>query len=489
VINRFQETIGGFLQRFVKLLQRDRNPHLSQTGHRIFADSAGNDAAEMAEIRVDIDRKAVHRHPFADADTDRANLRFPPVGRVAPDADPAIHRPCVHPKFCQRRYHPVFQCMDKAPHIRTAIPQVEYDIAHPLSGPVIGMAPPASGLVDGKCLAEQFGRIGAGARGIERRMFQQPDQFLRLTDLDSSVAPFHLFESGGIFNLFGRNPPFDVIGAVHRNFVHFCTSGGKGLQMRNGSGNEIMKLNYMQCWNGAMSLLGANKEAVLAIAGVFIFLPTLLFAQFVVPPVFTGEEDGNAMLAIYSAYFSENSFSIMASNLVISFGSLAIYLALAPSRNSTVAEDLVAALKLFLIYLLANLAIAFIVLPGFLLFIIPGLYLTARFILVPVVIVDQWERNPIEAIRKSWSLTSKNGFSILLFILIIAVVGMITVGVLEAVTGVVTGLATGGAGWPFIENLVAALAGTAFQLVIAAVITSIYVELTGRKTAVNEVFN
>lgn len=250
-----------------------------------------------------------------------------------------------------------------------------------------------------------------------------------------------------------------------------------------------MKLNYMQCWNGAMSLLVANKEAILAIAGVFIFLPTLLFAQFVVPPVFSGEEDGNAMLAIYSAYFSENSFSIMASNLVISFGSLAIYLALAPSRNSTVAEDLVAALKLFLIYLLANLAIAFIVLPGFLLFIIPGLYLTARFILVPVVIVDQWERNPIGAIKKSWSLTSKNGFSILLFILIIAVIGMITVGVLEAVTGVITGLATGGAGWPFIENLVAALTGTAFQLVIAAMITSIYVELTGRKTAVSEVFN
>lgn len=477
------------MQRVVKLLQRDRNAQLGKAGHRIFADSAGDDAAKMAEIRVDIDRKAVHRHPFADADPDRANLGFPPVRRVAPDADPAIHRPCAHAKFCQRRYHPVFQCMDEAADIRVAILQIEHDIAHALARAVIGMAATAPGLVDGESLAEQFDRIGAGPRGIERRMFQQPDQFLRLARLDRRVALFHLFERNGIFNLLGRNPPFDVIGAVHRNFVHFCTPGGKGFQMRNGSGSEPMKLNYMQCWNGAMSLLVANKEAILAIAGVFIFLPTLLFAQFVVPPVFSGDEDGNAMLAIYSAYFSENSFSIMASNLVISFGSLAIYLALAPSRNSTVAEDLVAALKLFLIYLLANLAIAFIVLPGFLLFIIPGLYLTARFILVPVVIVDQWERNPIEAIRKSWSLTSKNGFSVLLFILIIAVVGMITVGVLEAVTGVITGLATGGAGWPFIENLVAALTGTAFQLVIAAVITSIYVELTGRKTAVSEVFN
>lgn len=250
-----------------------------------------------------------------------------------------------------------------------------------------------------------------------------------------------------------------------------------------------MKLNYMRCWNGAMALLVAHKEAILAIAGVFLFLPALLFAQFVVPPVLSGDEDGTAILAIYSAYFSENSFSIMASNLVISFGSLAIYFALAPSRNSTVAEDLMAALKMFVIYLIANLAIAFIALPGFILFIIPGLYLTARFILVPVVIVDQRERNPIEAIKKSWALTRSNGFSILLFVLIIAIVGTITVAVLEAVTGVITGLATGGAGWPFVENLMAALTGTAFQLVLAAVFTSIYIQLSGKNTEVSQIFN
>jgi hypothetical protein len=250
-----------------------------------------------------------------------------------------------------------------------------------------------------------------------------------------------------------------------------------------------MKLNYMQCWNGAMGLLVAHKEAILAIAGVFIFLPTLLFAQYVVPPVLNGDEDGSTMIAIYSAYFSENSFSIMISNLVISFGSLAIYFSLAPSRNGTVAEDLAAALKMFLIYLLANLAIGIIALPGFLLFIVPGLYLTARFLLVPVVIVDQRERNPIEALKKSWALTKSNGFSVLLFVLIIAVVGTITIGVLEAVTGVITRLATSGAGWPFVENLVAALTGTAFQLVLAAVITSIYSELNGSNNKVSEIFS
>lgn len=250
----------------------------------------------------------------------------------------------------------------------------------------------------------------------------------------------------------------------------------------------MMKLNYMQCWNGAMALLGAHKEAILAIAGVFLFLPTFLFAQFVAQPVLTGDEDMNGLMVVYSAYFSENSLPIMMSNLVISFGGLAIYFTLAPSRDNTVAEDLVAALKAFLVYLIANLLTGLLTVMGFFLFVIPGLYIACRFILVPAVIVDQGERNPIEALKKSWSLTRNNGFLILLFILIIAVVGTITIGALQAVTGIVAGLATSGAGWPFIENLVASLTGTAFQLVLSVVIISVYLELTGKKSDVGEVF-
>ena len=251
----------------------------------------------------------------------------------------------------------------------------------------------------------------------------------------------------------------------------------------------MTKLNYMQCWNGAMALLGAHKEAILAIAGVFLFLPTFLFAQFVEQPVLTGDEDAAGLLAVYSVYFSENALSIMLSNLVISFGGLAIYFTLASSRNDSVADDLMAALKAFLIYLIANLLTGLLTVMGFLFLILPGLYIACRFILVPVVIVDQGERNPIEALKRSWALTRNNGFSILLFILIIAVVGTITVGALEAVTGIITGLATSGAGWPFIENLVASLVGTAFQLVLAVVIMSVYLELTGKKRDVGEVFS
>jgi len=469
------------LQRFVKLLKLYRDAQLGQAGHRIFADPARDDTAEMAEIRVDVNRKTMHRDPFANADSNRANLGFLSVRCVTPDTDSALDRPGRDPEFSQRSNHPILHGMNKTPHIRIALFQVQDDIADPLARPVICMPPAAARIIDRESLAEQLSRIGTGAGGIKWRMLQQPDQFLRLSGLNRGVALLHFGESRRIIDLGRRNAPFNVIGTMHRNFVHFCCPGGKGWHTRNVSGNENMKLNYMQCWNGAMALLGAHKEAILAIVGVFIFLPTLLFAEFVIPPVVNGDEDMNALVAIYSAYFNSNALSIMASNLAVSFGGLAVYFALAPSRASTVAEDLIAALKVFLIYLIANLLSALVSLPGFILFIIPGLYLTCRFILIPVVIADQGERNPIELLKKSWATTNNNGFSILFFILIIAVVGTITIGVLEAVTGIIAGLATGGTGWPFIENLVAALTGTAFQLILTAVITSIYIELTGNK--------
>ncbi len=249
-----------------------------------------------------------------------------------------------------------------------------------------------------------------------------------------------------------------------------------------------MKLNYMECWSGAMAILRDHKEAILAIAGVFLFLPTLLMAQFVGQPNLEGTEDLNAITAAYSTFFGENTFAIIASNLLISFGGFVIYFTIAPSHSGTVADDLGKALRLFLIFLIANILTGLATFAGILLFIIPGLYVACRLILVPIIIADHGERNPLEALKKSWESTKDNGFSILLLVLMIAVIGAITVGVIQMIIGVIIGLATGGAGWPLIENLVSALGGTALQIVFTVLIGSIYYQLTGKGSDVGEVF-
>ena len=250
-----------------------------------------------------------------------------------------------------------------------------------------------------------------------------------------------------------------------------------------------MKLDHMACWNDAMAMLGTHKEAVAAIAGVFLFLPSLLWAYFIGDPPIEGLTDPEQIQAAQIAFLVENSFSLALSNLVIGFGSLSLYILLAPNRRETVGDVLKAALGLFLFFLLANIMVALGLFFGFLAFVIPGLYLLGRFALVPMVIADQEERNPLEAIKKNWELTKGNGWSILLFLVMILLVGGITILVAGLVIGLIVGLASGGTGWPFIENLFTSAFGAVFQVILIAVVASIYRQLTGKSQDVEEVFS
>lgn len=250
-----------------------------------------------------------------------------------------------------------------------------------------------------------------------------------------------------------------------------------------------MKLDYMVCWNDAMAMLRTHKEAVAAIAGVFLFLPSLLLAYFVGEPPIEGLTDPAEIQAAQIAFLADNAFSLMLSNLVIGFGSLSLYVLLAPNRRETVGDVLKAALGLFLFYLLANIFVAIGMFLGLILFILPGLYLLGRLSMVPMIIADQEERSPIEAIKKNWELTRGNGWSIFLFLVMIILVGGITVLVAGLVVGLIVGLASGGAGWPFFESLFSSVLGAVFQVILISVVAAIYRQLSGKSQNVEDVFS
>jgi len=250
-----------------------------------------------------------------------------------------------------------------------------------------------------------------------------------------------------------------------------------------------MKINYMQCWNGAMAILRAHKEAILAIAGVFLFLPTLLMAQFVGQPVLDGSEDMSAIIANYTSFTQENLWPILLSNILMSFGGFALYVVICASPGATVGESLGIAFRFFLFFLIANILAGLATGIGLMLLIIPGLYVASRLSLIPVIVADRQERNPVEALKQSWAATKDNGFAILLLILMIALIGSIFLAVVQMLTGVAVGLATGGQGWPLITNIVATLLNTALAVILTAIIASIYRELTGKQTDVGEVFS
>jgi len=85
-------------------------------------------------------------------------------------------------------------------------------------------------------------------------------------------------------------------------------------------------------------------------------------------------------------------------------------------------------------------------------------------------------------------MTKDNGFPILLYLLMISIAGYITIGVVQAVIGLIARLATSGTGLPLLENFVASFTGTAFQILLAVVIAGIYAQLSGKKSEVEDIF-
>ncbi|MEM8918977.1 MAG: hypothetical protein AAGE37_08975 [Pseudomonadota bacterium] len=262
-----------------------------------------------------------------------------------------------------------------------------------------------------------------------------------------------------------------------------------GLRTVNDQKAEAMKLNYMECWNGAMGLLKDHKEAVLAIAGVFLFLPSVLLAQFVGEPNVEGLVDAEAIQAANLTFFAENWLAYLLMFIVTAIGSLSIYRLLSPSFAGTVSNALTQAAALAIFFIVANILIALLMFGGLFLFIVPGLYLIGRLAVVPMVIADENERNPAAALQKGWAITKNNGWSTFFFLLIILMVGLVTLLVFGLVIGLVLTLFSGGTGWPLAENILSNLLGTGFQILLLANVASVYRQLTGKGSDVAEIFS
>ena len=84
--------------------------------------------------------KAVHRHPAANPNTDRADLGLCRTA-AGPDPDPSRFTPRLDAQLAERRDHPAFQRMDEAANVTPTLFKVENQVAHALAGAVISIAP------------------------------------------------------------------------------------------------------------------------------------------------------------------------------------------------------------------------------------------------------------------------------------------------------------------------------------------------------------
>ncbi len=206
-------------KRRVRLRQGRSAAEVGQAGDAVvgFSDAARDDAGKMGEIRVDVERDAVKRHPAPHAHANGGDLvlgrlaqrRSGFVGPRDPYADSGLARLADDVERLQRLDQPAFERGHIGAHVGPSAPEVEHDVSDPLPGSVIGELAAASGAMDRKAGVDQVAVLRARACGVKRRMLDEPDAFGRVSARDRLRARFHLRQSVGILRRAGRDDPFD----------------------------------------------------------------------------------------------------------------------------------------------------------------------------------------------------------------------------------------------------------------------------------------
>jgi hypothetical protein len=233
------------------------------------------------------------------------------------------------------------------------------------------------------------------------------------------------------------------------------------------------KLDYRAVWTDARALLAAHKEAIFAIAGLFIFMSAWISAFLVPPLIVDNLNDTNQALLEISRYFETNWRVLVPTMLVTIYGSLSLYVLMSGRRLEKVGDALGIAALLFFPYLLASLLVGWATLAGFFLLIIPGPYLFGRFAILPAVFTQDVGDGITKSVIRTWRVTSNCGWAILFLMLFVAVILRIFADVADTVIVAICQSIAGEPGIPIVESAVKALfvavEAVAFILMLVAV--------------------
>lgn len=268
------------------------------------------------------------------------------------------------------------------------------------------------------------------------------------------------------------------------------------------------KLDMGKAWTQATGLIGANRDTITAIAGLFFFLPSFAaallapeMANLQQPTGAQGDDPQVAMQALIdqmSAVYADNWLLFLGITIAGFVGSISLLALLSDRGNPTVGEALGKGLRSILSYIAAQLLSALAagfaiglplglvaafaphpvtVLVGLVLMIF-AIYLFVKFSLIaPVIAIDE-ERNPITAIVRSWRLTKGNSLRIFAFFVLllitVVIIGALVQGILTLILS-----AIGGAVASIGIGVVGAFINTLMSVIFLVVLAAIHRQLAG----------
>ncbi|MFM5884997.1 MAG: glycerophosphoryl diester phosphodiesterase membrane domain-containing protein [Novosphingobium sp.] len=282
-----------------------------------------------------------------------------------------------------------------------------------------------------------------------------------------------------------------------------------------------MAFDSMAAWNRAIDWARTNASVLVPIAGIFVLIPTLVFAWFntdlqvQLEAAAAASKPGAPNWAILPL-FGKLMLVVLIMSFVQMIGTMAMLSLFADKARPTVGEALGNAFR----SLPTAIAASLLMMAGLVLFFVPALIVATlvtmllglvtgpavggmigavvvlallvmvfvRFVLVTPVIVLDRIANPIEALKRSWAMTKGNAGRIAFFLIVLGMGYAVIMLLAQAVAGVALGvgaladakaLAAASIVTKLVVGMLQGVLGCAASIVFTGVTAAMHEQLSG----------
>ena len=258
----------------------------------------------------------------------------------------------------------------------------------------------------------------------------------------------------------------------------------------------VTTLDSSAAWASATRMVAANRDLLVAIAGVFFVLPGLAGAVFAPSPAMTPEMSETQILNVMQDYYANSLPVLLLLSLFPMAGMLTMLVAMLDTARPTVGQAIRHSVRALPSYFAAQLLVALAIVPlsmalaSVLALFLPErlavsaalgllLYPIMRTMLVGPVVATEGVRNPVTAIRESIGLTRRNAGRILLFIGMAGFVFLVVYGLIMMFVGVVLVLIFKGEPQRLLGEAVSGVLLAIGYTYFVAMLAAIYRQLAG----------
>lgn len=252
-------------------------------------------------------------------------------------------------------------------------------------------------------------------------------------------------------------------------------------------------------WKQASAAVLANRDVLLALAGVFFLIPSLAFSLLFPQPESPPGIGQEALIALVTEYYASAAPFLIPMALVQAIGTLAMLTLFTDRSRPTVGEAIRRGVAGIAPYLVAQLLLGLgvgvgggvalglagvtgqpLLVAAAVVAVVLGVILVAiRTSLVAPLVAVEHMRNPVAALRRSWDLTRSNGGRLGLFYLLVIVAFVVVVSLVLALAGIVLALALGPDAARIASSVLSAAFGAVMTIYMVAILAAAHRQFAG----------